>query len=161
MGTRLDLEISFPLVNPLKLEPLNQTKSIPIVLLSFPNHNLRQIGLGVPEIWSDRHRHANRKTCKYYYLMYIRIRYYFGNPALPRDFPIKVNPLNFKVFKTFAWFSQVPQSKFQAKSVKGFLIYGRTTKQTNRVYYSIDIEHGLHFLPESSKFCIVVMKAIF
>ena len=41
----------FPIrVDPLKLESQNQAKNIP----EFPKQNLRPIGPGVPELWSDK-----------------------------------------------------------------------------------------------------------
>ena len=51
----------FPIrVDPLKLESQNQAKNIP----EFPNQNLRPIGPGVPELWSDKqtNRHQDRQT---------------------------------------------------------------------------------------------------
>jgi len=37
----------------MNLDPLNQTKNITVIVLySFPNQNLRQIGQGVPELRS-------------------------------------------------------------------------------------------------------------
>ena len=57
---------------------------------------------------------------------------------MPRNFAIKVNLL-FQNFKP-EWFSRVPQSKFETNLSRGFLIYDRTDKQTNRNYYFKVIE---------------------
>jgi len=47
-------------VDPLNLEFQNQAKNIPIAAPGFHNQTLRQIGPGVPELWSDKQ--TNRQT---------------------------------------------------------------------------------------------------
>ena len=49
-------------VDPLNLESQNQAKNIPIAAPRFPNQTLRQIGPGVPELWSDKQ--TNRQTAE-------------------------------------------------------------------------------------------------
>jgi len=104
----------------------------------FRNKNLRQINQWVLELWSVIQTPWQKK--RDYYIIYTQA--WEPSFAWKLSFSTKVNLLNLKLFnqaKNILLVLPTSSDQIWGRSVKGFLCYYLTYKQTHRDYYFIYI----------------------